>query len=154
MLSRFSCVWIYATLWTVACQALLSMGFSRQEYWSGLPWPPPGDLPDPQIELASPALAGRFLTISTIWEVPQMRKDCPLMGRTPPPMGSESLRPHGPARLLSPWNSPGKNTGVGCHSFTPGDLPNPGIEHRSLALQADSLPSEPPGKLFNLLWSI
>ena len=38
------------------------MGFSRQEYWSGLPWPPPGDLPDPQIELASPALAGKFFT--------------------------------------------------------------------------------------------
>ena len=52
-------------LWTVACQALLSMGFSRQEYWSGLPCPPPEDLPDPGIEpvsLMSPALAGGFFT--------------------------------------------------------------------------------------------
>ena len=43
-------------LWTVALQAPLFMGFSRQEYWSGLPFPPPGDLPDPGIESTSPAL--------------------------------------------------------------------------------------------------
>ena len=43
-----------ATSWTVACQAPLSMGFSRQEYWSGLPFPSPGDLPDPGIEPRSP----------------------------------------------------------------------------------------------------
>ena len=48
------------TPWTVACQAPLSIGFSWQEYWSGLPFPPPGDLPDPGIKLRSPALAGRF----------------------------------------------------------------------------------------------
>ena len=56
-----SCVPLLATPWTVACQAPLSMGFSRQEYWSGLPFPSPGDLPDPRIEPASPvspALAG------------------------------------------------------------------------------------------------
>ena len=47
---------LLATPWTVACQALLSMEFSRQEYWSGLPFPSPGDLPDPGIELGSPAL--------------------------------------------------------------------------------------------------
>ena len=54
-----------ATLWTVAHRAPMSMGFSRQEYWSGLPCPPPGDLPNPGIELASltsPALAGGFFT--------------------------------------------------------------------------------------------
>ena len=45
-----------ATLQTVACQVPLSVGFSRQEYWSGLPFPPPGGLPDPRIEPASPAL--------------------------------------------------------------------------------------------------
>ena len=46
----------FAILWTEACQAPLSMGFSRQEYWSGLPFPSPGDLPDPGIEPGSPAL--------------------------------------------------------------------------------------------------
>ena len=55
-------VWLFVTLWTVACQALLSMGFSRQKYWSGLPFPSPRNLPDPGIEPASPALAGRFFT--------------------------------------------------------------------------------------------
>ena len=51
----------FAIPWTVACQASLSMGFSRQEYWSGLPFPSPGDRPEPGIEptsLGSPALAG------------------------------------------------------------------------------------------------
>ena len=59
------------TPWTVACQAPLSMGFSRQEYWSGLPCLPPGDLPDPGIELVSlmsPVLADRFFTTSTTRE--------------------------------------------------------------------------------------
>ena len=44
----------FATLWTVVCQGPLSMGFSRQEQWSGLPWPPPGDLPNPGMEPRSP----------------------------------------------------------------------------------------------------
>ena len=51
-----SCAQLFVTPWTVACQAPLSMGFSRQEYWSELPWPPPGDLPNPGIEPRSPAL--------------------------------------------------------------------------------------------------
>ena len=58
------------TPWTVACQAPLSMGFSRQEYWSGLSFPSLGDLPDPGIEpmsLMSPALAGWFFITSTTW---------------------------------------------------------------------------------------
>ena len=52
----FSCVWPFATLWPVACQALLSVGFSWQEYWSGLPWSSLGDLPDPRIKPRCPAL--------------------------------------------------------------------------------------------------
>ena len=60
-------IWLLATLWTVAHQAPLSMEFPRQEYWGGLPFPPPGDLPHPGIEPASPAslaLAGGFFTIA------------------------------------------------------------------------------------------
>ena len=57
-----SCVWLFVTLWTVAHQAPPSMGFSRQEYWSGLPFPSPGDLPDPGIEPRSPALQADALT--------------------------------------------------------------------------------------------
>ena len=69
MLSRFSHVGLFATLWTVACQAPLSMGFSRQEYWSGLPCPPPGrrdpNLGVKPVSLMSPALAGGFFNTST-----------------------------------------------------------------------------------------
>ena len=53
---------LFETSLTGACQAPLSMEFSRQEHWSGLPFPVPGNLPDPEIELMSPALAGRFFT--------------------------------------------------------------------------------------------
>ena len=77
VLNRFSCVWLFVTPWTVAHQASLSIGFSSQEYSSGLPFPPPGDLPDPGIGLlfsppwdlpdpgikpTSPALAEGFFT--------------------------------------------------------------------------------------------
>ena len=53
---------LFVTPWSVAQQAPLSMGFLRQEFWSGLPFPSPGDLPDPGIEPVCPALAGRFFT--------------------------------------------------------------------------------------------
>ena len=64
-LSCFSYVPFFVTPWTVACQASLSMGFSRKEYWSGLLYPPLGNLLDLGVEpasLMSPALAGRFFT--------------------------------------------------------------------------------------------
>ena len=94
VLSHFSCVQLFATLWAVACQAPLPMGFFRQEYSQyntiqysqyntiqysqynpihGLPCSPPGDLPNPETEpmsLTSPALAGRFFTTITTWEAP------------------------------------------------------------------------------------
>ena len=57
-----SCVQLFATPWTIARQAPLSMEFPRQEYWSGLPFPPPGDLHDSGIESAASALATRFFT--------------------------------------------------------------------------------------------
>ena len=73
MPSCFNCVCLFATPWILAFQALLSMGFSRQEYWSGLPCPPPGDLPNPGTEpvsLMSPALASGFFITSATWEAP------------------------------------------------------------------------------------
>ena len=62
-----SYVQFFVATWTVACQAPLSMEFSRQQYWSRLPFPTPGNLPDPGIKLesfVSPALVGRFFTTS------------------------------------------------------------------------------------------
>ena len=64
MLSHFRGVCLFATAWTVACKASLSMGFSRQGYWSELPCPPPGNLPDPGIYPVPPALQADFLLLS------------------------------------------------------------------------------------------
>ena len=71
-----SCVRLFASLWTAARQAPLSMGFSRQEYWSGLLFPSPGDLANPGIEPASPAWAGRFFTTA-----PPNTDPCPVRGQ-------------------------------------------------------------------------
>ena len=72
----FSYIRLFVTLWTIAHQASLSMGFPSQEYWSGLPCPPPGDLSDSGIKPVSPALAGGFFTPSAIWEVQMTRVQC------------------------------------------------------------------------------
>ena len=79
VLSCFSCVRPFATPWTVARLAPLPTEFSRQEYWSGLSCPPPGNLSKPGIEpasLTSPALAGRFFTTSATWEALKWRVSC------------------------------------------------------------------------------
>ena len=100
--------------------APLSMGFSRQEYWSGLPCPSPGELPNPGMEPASlmaSVLAGRLLTTSATCCF------CCLVAKSYP-----TLRPYGlqPARLLCPWDSPDKNTGMGCHALLQGNFPTQG----------------------------
>ena len=86
VLSCFSCVWLCTIPWTVTRQAPLSLEFSRQEYWSGLPFPSPGDLLDPEIKTTSlmfSSLAGRFFTTSEAmaphsstlaWKIPQMEE--------------------------------------------------------------------------------
>ena len=71
MLSRFSHDQLFVIIWAIACQILWSMGFSKQEYWHGLPCFLPGDLPDPGIKpvsFASPAWAEGFFTTSATWE--------------------------------------------------------------------------------------
>ena len=73
MLSPFSCVRLCVTLWTVACQAPLSLGILQARMLEGLPCPPPGELPDPEIKpvfLIPPALADGFFTTSATWEAP------------------------------------------------------------------------------------
>ena len=75
VLSCFRRVLLFVILWTVACQAPLSKGFCRQDYWSGLPFHPPGDLPDlgiKPVSFASSALAGEFFTTDTTWEAPSL----------------------------------------------------------------------------------
>ena len=114
LLSHFSHVRFFPTPWTVACYTPLSMGFSGQRYWSGLPFPPPGDFSDPGTEptsLMSPALAGRFLNTSATWDSACCCR-CKVTS-----VVSNSVQPQRrqPIRLPRPWDSPGKNTGVGCH---------------------------------------
>ena len=129
-----------------------SMELSRQEHWSGLPCPPPRDLPNPRIEptsLPSPARADRFFFFLPL---------------APPE------KPHPTACVSAAqlcqvlcnfmdWGLPGSSVhGISRQEYSsglpfpfPGDSPDPGIEHRSPALQADSLSSEPPGKALQLL---
>ena len=115
----------FVTPWTVAHKAPLSMGFSKQEYWRGLPFSSPGDLSDPVIKPASPALADGFFLPLSYQEAPKMSlktESCSVM--------SDCLQPHG---LYSPWISPGQNTGVGSPSLLQGIFPtlgsNPGLPH-------------------------
>ena len=161
MLSCFSPVQLFATLWSVACQAPLSMGFSTQEYWSGLPCPPPGDLLHPQIEpvsLMSPALARGFFTTSTkarqklliirkkiiyIYYVIQ-KGDC-YFSRL---VMSDSF--------ATPWTIahqaylsmgfPKQEYWNGLPFPSPWALPDPGVEPTSLALAGGFFTTEPPGK--------
>ena len=77
MLSHFSHVWLFVIPWTIAHQPPLPMGFSRHEYWNGLPFPPPGDLFIPGIKsmpFMSPVLTGRFFTASATWGVVQIMR--------------------------------------------------------------------------------
>ena len=77
-----SLVGLFATIWTVACLSPLSMGFLRQEYWNVLPFPPPGDRPDPGIKPtspASPALAGGFFTTEPPVHFSSVTQSCPTL---------------------------------------------------------------------------
>ena len=100
-------VWLFVTPWTVACQALLSVECSRQEYWSGLPYPTPGNLPNSGIQprsLASPALAGGFFTSKgkeLVLKIPSVFEDLSNTSRASfssvqfsCSVMSDSLRPH------------------------------------------------------------
>ena len=141
MFSHLSCVQLFATPWTVAHQVPLSMEFSRQEHWSGLPSTSPGDLPDPGIKPVSLALAGEFLTI-----VPPGKPNTYLLlscfsrvrlCATPETAAHQALPSLGFSRQEY-WHA--------LPFPSPGSLPHAGIEPRSPALQADSLLTEVPGK--------
>ena len=139
------------------------MRFSRQESWSGLPCRPLGDLPDPGMEptlLMSPTLAARLFATSATWEACVYICVCVcvhacihiyicayvcVLSRS---VLSNSLQLYGlqPVRLLCFWGFSRQEYWSGLPCPPPGDLPNPGIEPRCPALQADSLLTESPGK--------
>ena len=133
------------TLWTVVCKAPLSMGFPRQEYWNGLPFPPSGDLLDPGIEAAS--------AVASAWQVDSLPTE---------PLGKPYQAPlcvclvaQSCLTLCDPMDCslPGSSVGFSMQEYwsgltcpSPGDLPDSGIEPQFPTLQGDSLPPEPPGK--------
>ena len=119
--------------WAAACQAPLSMRFPRQEYWSGLSFPPPGDLPDPGIGPTSPALAGGFFTTAPPGKPPfcGCAMLCLVALLCPPLCDPMACSPPGSS---DNGDSPSKNTTVGCHAPPPGYLSNPGIKPRSYTL--------------------
>ena len=136
--SHISSVQLFATLWTVAFQVPLSMGFSSQEYWIGLPFPPQGNLPNLEIEpttLMSLALAGGFFTTSVTWEEVNTKSFnivcccClnVLLFATPWTIALQVFPVHGilQQECLGGLSLP-----------SPGDLPNPGIKLRCLASPA------------------
>ena len=145
MLSRFSCVQLFATLWTTSGQAPLSSGFSRCEYWSELPCSFPGDLPDSGIEpvsLTSPALAGVFFTISTICEAQRHHQFSSIQfshsvmsdslqphqsQHTRPPCPSPTPRVYSDSCPLSQWCHPAISSSVVPLSPTPNPSQNQGI---------------------------
>ena len=134
-MKSLSRVRLFATPWTVACQAPLSMGFSRQGYWSGLAFSPLGDLPNPGTEPACPSWMGKCFT-------------------TDPP--EEGLLLSHVRLFATPWTVACQaplSTGFSRQEYwnglpfpSPGNLPDPGIEPASPAWQEDSLPPAPPGK--------
>ena len=161
MLSCFSPVQLFATLWSVACQAPLSIGFSTQEYWSGLPCPPPGDLLHPRIEPMSPmspALARGFFITSTkarqklliirkkiiyIYYITQKGHCC--FSRLV--MSDSFATPWTIAHQASlSMGFPKQEYWNGLPFPSPWALPDPGTEPTSLALAGGFFTTEPPGK--------
>ena len=143
----------FGTPWAVAHQASLSMGVSRQECCSGLPFPSPEDLPDPDFELTSHAciscIADGFLTTEPpekphIYTLgvrvcsfgPVLRSETPWTVTRQAPLSMGFPRQEYRSRISFP---------------SPGDLPDPGVQHGCPALQADYLPTEPPEKPFQLI---
>ena len=123
-------LWLYG-LWPI--RLLCPCGFSRQEYRSGLPHPPLGDLPNPGIKFRSPALQA----VSLPPEQPGKPKNTGIGYYVMSAM-SNSVKPYGlqPVRLLCLWDSPGKNTGVGYHALLQGIFLTQGSNPRLLHLPA------------------
>ena len=133
---RFSRVQLFATLWTIACQAPLSMGFSRREYWSEWPGPSPGDLPNPGIKPQSQLnpTAGRFSTTSAV----SVNKGC--WGHW---AGSHCSRPY-----CAPWEDSGWRETGDWPSTT--EMGNRG----TILISSDSSSHTQKSKLKSLTWDI
>ena len=128
-MKSLGCVQLFATPWTVAYHAPPSMGFSRQEYWSGLSFPSPGNLPDPETEPGSPALAGGFFTTAPPGK-PNVNVNVKSLSRVRLSATSWTVAYQAPRSMefsrQESWS--------GLPFPSPGDLPDPGTEPGSPAL--------------------
>ena len=131
-------VHLFVTSWTVARQAPLSMEFSRQEYWSGLPFPSPKDLPNPGIEPRSSALQAGFLP--TELQGSPIEIDISAFAIFAHHASVRNITYSMPATLFCPWNSPDENTGMGCCFLLQEDSPDQVSDPCLLHWQVDSLP--------------
>ena len=126
--------------------------FHRQEYWSELPFPPPGDLPHPGIRLVSLASLVHWQADSLPIRHLDNPKNYGHSSSVSHSVVSDSSQPHGllPTGLLCPWDFPGKNTGVGCHALLQGVFPtqglNPGLLHCRQSLYGLSYQGSPQNR--------
>ena len=136
MLSHLNHVWLFGTPFTIACQALLFKTLTWQKYWIWLPFPPPGDLPNPGIEPATPALAGGFFTTEPPGKptTPQRKWKCYSLSCVPLFATPRTVAHWAP---LSMQFSRQEYWSAFPFPFL-GDLPNPGIEPGTPTLQTDS----------------
>ena len=126
----------FVSPWTLAHRAPLSVGFPRQEYWSGLPCPPPGDLPNTGMKLMSPVLAGRSFTIEPPGKIKMLTQSC-LVFATLWTVARQASLSIGVSRQEH-WS------GLPCPP--PGDLPHPGVKSALPTLAGGFFTTEPPGK--------
>jgi len=150
---HFSHVQFCATPWSAARQAPLSMGFSRQEYWSGLPCLLQGIFPTQGSNLFLlhlPVLAGRFFTTRATWEA-HLSMLLLLLSHV-----SDSVRPHRhqPTTLPRPWDSPGENTGVGCHFLQCMKVKSESEAAQSCPALSDCMDCSPPGSSIHGIFQV
>ena len=150
---HFSHVQFCATPWSAARQAPLSMGFSRQEYWSGLPCLLQGIFPTQGSNLFLlhlPVLAGRFFTTRATWEA-HLSMLLLLLSHV-----SDSVRPHRhqPTTLPRPWDSPGENTGVGCHFLQCMKVKSESEAAQSCPALSDRMDCSPPGSSIHGIFQV
>ena len=124
-LNSLSCVQLFVIPWTTVRQALLTMEFSRQEYWNGLPFPSPGHLPNPGIKPGSPTLQADSLPSK--------------------PPGNPQNAAMEMLKSMFWCTSPGQDTGMGCHFLLQGIFPTQGSN--PCLLLGRQIITEPPGKL-------
>ena len=142
----------FVTQWNVACHAPLSMGFPKQEFWSGLPFPSPGDLPDPGIEPTSHALAGGFFPTEPLGKPHILSNDTLFLNKSmffiyissPSPPHTCTYYKHIISKKYHPWSSASKYE-MTCFPFSEADGHQNPEQHRPDCEQSQKQPQRKAG---------